>query len=254
MNVIESEQLSTRVRNSLLPQNAPVTEGFIGSGYGMRTDPFTGQLAMHAGVDFAANVGTPIFAAAGGVVIAAEQHPAYGNAVSIDHGNGLVTMYAHASKIVVKGGEIVKRGQKMAEVGTTGRSPGPPLHLEVHVNDVPKNPGKFLAQQKPGSPLADLVGRGASEARRRHDMKPAFSATAIPGDSVANPESATPIEPPAIAPPGATEKAPAAAVLLPPADPSHAAAAHEVVPPRAIEPGAGGQDDPGLASGDSGSR
>ncbi len=254
MNVIESEQLSTRVRNSLLPQNAPVTEGFIGSGYGMRTDPFTGQLAMHAGVDFAANVGTPIFAAAGGVVIAAEQHPAYGNAVSIDHGNGLVTMYAHASKIVVKVGEIVKRGQKIAEVGTTGRSTGPHLHFEVHVNDVPQNPWKFLAQQKPGSPLADLVGRGASEARRRQDMKPAFSATAIPADSVANPESATPIAPPAIAPAGATEKAPAAAVLLPPADPSHAAAAHEVVPPRAIEPGAGGQDDPGLASGDSGSR
>jgi murein DD-endopeptidase MepM/ murein hydrolase activator NlpD len=157
MDVIQSELLAAQVRRALLPQNTPVMEGFVGSGYGMRTDPFNGQLAMHAGVDFAAPIGTPIFAAAGGVVISAEQHPVYGNAVTIDHGNDLSTLYAHASKILVKVGDIVKRGQKVAEVGTTGRSTGPHLHFEVHVKGAPQNPSKFLAQQKGNSPLAGLA-------------------------------------------------------------------------------------------------
>jgi murein DD-endopeptidase MepM/ murein hydrolase activator NlpD len=156
MDVIQSELMAAQVRRALLPQNTPVMEGFVGSGYGMRSDPFNGQLAMHAGVDFAAPIGTPIFAAAGGVVVSAELHPVYGNAVEIDHGNDLTTLYAHASKLVVKVGDIVKRGQKVAEVGTTGRSTGPHLHFEVHVKGQPQNPSKFLAAQKGNSPLAGL--------------------------------------------------------------------------------------------------
>lgn len=157
MDVIESELVSAQVRRALLPQNTPVSEGFVGSGYGMRTDPFTGQLVMHAGVDFAAPTGTPIYAAAGGVVASAETNPVYGNKVEIDHGNGLSTLYAHASKLVVKTGDIVKRGQKIAEVGSTGRSTGPHLHFEVHVKGVPQNPSKFLLAQKAGSPFAPLA-------------------------------------------------------------------------------------------------
>jgi murein DD-endopeptidase MepM/ murein hydrolase activator NlpD len=164
MDVIESELVSAQVRRALLPQNTPVSEGFVGSGYGMRTDPFTGQLAMHAGVDFAAPVGTPIYAAAGGVVAAAEMNPVYGNTVQLDHGNGLSTLYAHASRLVVKPGDIVRRGQKIAEVGSTGRSTGPHLHFEVHVNGVPQNPLKFLLAQKAGSPFAPLV---AADSRGR---------------------------------------------------------------------------------------
>ncbi|MEW5882101.1 MAG: M23 family metallopeptidase [Pseudomonadota bacterium] len=164
MDVIESELVSAQVRRALLPQNTPVSEGFVGSGFGMRTDPFTGQLAMHAGVDFAAPTGTPIFAAAGGVVATAEANPVYGNSVLIDHGNGLSTLYAHASKLVVKTGDIVKRGQKIAEVGSTGRSTGPHLHFEVHVNGVPQNPSKFLLAQKAGSPFAALA---AADSRGR---------------------------------------------------------------------------------------
>lgn len=164
MDVIESELVSAQVRRALLPQNTPVSEGFVGSGFGMRTDPFTGQLAMHAGVDFAAPTGTPIFAAAGGVVATAEANPVYGNSVLIDHGNGLSTLYAHASKLVVKTGDIVKRGQKIAEVGSTGRSTGPHLHFEVHVNGVPQNPSKFLLAQKAGSPFAALT---AADSRGR---------------------------------------------------------------------------------------
>ncbi len=161
MDVIESELLSTSVRNALLPRNTPVIEGFVGSAFGMRADPFTGQYSMHSGVDFAAPSGTFIFAAAGGVVTMAEVHPAYGNTIQIDHGNDLSTLYAHASRIDVKVGDLVKRGQKIGAVGSTGRSTGPHLHFEVHVKGVPQNPSRFLAGVKPGSPLAPLVGREA---------------------------------------------------------------------------------------------
>jgi murein DD-endopeptidase MepM/ murein hydrolase activator NlpD len=169
MDVIQSELMAAQVRRALLPQNTPLAEGFVGSGYGTRTDPFNGQLAMHAGVDFAAPLGTPIFAAAGGVVIAAEPHPVYGNAVTIDHGNDLSTLYAHASKLMVKVGDLVKRGQKIAEVGTTGRSTGPHLHFEVHVKGQAQNPAKFLAQQKGNSPLAGLAPATASKPARRSE-------------------------------------------------------------------------------------
>jgi len=108
---------------------------------------------MHTGVDFAAPVGTPIFAAAGGVVVSAEMHPEFGNLVEVDHGNGLSTIYAHTSRMLVKVGDIARRGQKIAEVGTTGRSTGPHLHFEVHVNGVPQNPSKYLASLR-----SDQVG------------------------------------------------------------------------------------------------
>ena len=113
--------------------------------FGWRIDPFTGRSALHTGLDFQADPGTPILAAAGGVVVAQEFHPAYGNMVEVDHGNDLVTRYAHASRLLVKKGDLVKRGQKIADVGTTGRSTGPHLHFEVLVQGVPQDPQKFLA-------------------------------------------------------------------------------------------------------------
>lgn len=161
MDVIESELMSAQVRRALLPQNAPISEGFVGSGFGNRVDPFTGQVSMHAGVDFAAPVGTPIFAAAGGVVVAAETHPMFGNMVEVDHGNQMSTLYAHASKLLVKQGEIVKKGQQIAAVGSTGRSTGPHLHFEVHVNGQPQNPARFLARGKDGSPFDVLTAEPA---------------------------------------------------------------------------------------------
>jgi murein DD-endopeptidase MepM/ murein hydrolase activator NlpD len=144
LNLIESELMNQRVRGKLLPTSQPV-EGFNGSGFGWRIDPFTGRSAMHNGIDFNAPPGTPIYAAAGGVVVSSELHPGFGNMVDIDHGNDLVTRYAHASKVFVKAGEIVKRGQKIAEVGSTGRSTGPHLHFEVHVRGVAQDPMKFLS-------------------------------------------------------------------------------------------------------------
>ena len=150
MNVVESELVAKETRDALLPHGTPVSEGFVGSGYGMRTDPFTGEMSMHTGVDFAAPVGTPILAAAGGVVVSAETRPDFGNMVEIDHGKGVSTMYAHTSRMLVKSGDFVRKGQKIAEVGTTGRSTGPHLHFEVNVNGVPQNPSKYLASLRSG--------------------------------------------------------------------------------------------------------
>ena len=151
LEVIEAELQSQQVRQALLPNSKPIADGFVGSGFGWRTDPFTGQMARHEGMDFAAPPGTPIHSAAGGVVLSAEFHPEYGNVVEIDHGNELKTRYAHALRVVVRPGDLVKRGQKIAEVGNTGRSTGPHLHFEVLSKGVAQNPAKFLAA--PGNPL-----------------------------------------------------------------------------------------------------
>jgi murein DD-endopeptidase MepM/ murein hydrolase activator NlpD len=142
--LIESRLLEGRLAQLLVPSTTPVA-GPVGSGFGFRTDPITGRGALHMGLDFPADVGTPIVAAAGGVVINTEVHAAYGNMVDIDHGSGLVTRYAHASKLLVKTGDLVKRGQAVAQVGNTGRSTGPHLHFEVLVDGVPQNPARFLA-------------------------------------------------------------------------------------------------------------
>lgn len=150
LGLLDSELMDERVKKNLLPSTLPVAAQWNASGYGWRIDPFTGERAMHEGVDFVAERGTPIVAAAGGVVVTAEYHPQYGNMVEIDHGNGLTTRYAHASRLLVKQGALVKRGQRIAELGSTGRSTGPHLHFEVRFNGAPQNPSRFLqnAQQQ----------------------------------------------------------------------------------------------------------
>jgi murein DD-endopeptidase MepM/ murein hydrolase activator NlpD len=142
--MIESRLLESRLKSLMVPNSAPV-RGPVGSGFGFRSDPFTGRTALHTGLDFPTDTGTPVLAAAGGMVLLTEAHAAYGNLVEVDHGNGLVTRYAHTSKMLVKAGDIVRRGQPIAEVGTTGRSTGPHLHFEVLVDGVPQDPAKFLA-------------------------------------------------------------------------------------------------------------
>lgn len=152
--LIESHLFEKRLEALMVPSSAPVI-GPIGSGFGFRTDPFTHRPALHTGLDFPADPGTSIMAAAGGVVLSAGPHPQYGQLVELDHGNGLVTRYAHTSRMLVKQGDLVKRGQKIAEVGNTGRSTGPHLHFEVLVEGVQQNPSKFLAsQQRPAAPNA----------------------------------------------------------------------------------------------------
>ncbi len=143
--LIESRLFEKRMAALMVPSSAPV-DGPVGSGFGFRADPFTHRTALHTGLDFPADPGTAIMAAAGGVVMSAGPHPQYGQLVEVDHGNGLLTRYAHTSRMLVKQGDIVKRGQKIAEVGNTGRSTGPHLHFEVLVDGVQQNPARFLAQ------------------------------------------------------------------------------------------------------------
>lgn len=144
MAVVESRLFEQKVRNMMVPTQQPVSVGNLGSVFGWRIDPFTGRSALHTGLDFQAETGTAILAAAGGVVVTQENHPAYGNMIEVDHGKDLITRYGHASKVFVKKGDLIKRGQKIAEVGTTGRSTGPHLHFEVLVRGVPQDPQKFL--------------------------------------------------------------------------------------------------------------
>lgn len=148
-SLLESELLARWAEKSRLPTVLPVNSQWNASTFGWRIDPFTGARALHEGVDFVAGVGTEIVAAAGGVVIAAELHPQYGNMVEIDHGNGLTTRYAHCSKLAVREGQVVKPGEHIAEVGTTGRSTGPHLHFEVRMNGVAQNPNRFLERALP---------------------------------------------------------------------------------------------------------
>nr|MDP2192697.1 M23 family metallopeptidase [Rhodoferax sp.] len=145
MTVLESRLFDQKIRNMMVPTQPPVTAGNLGSLFGWRIDPFTGRSALHTGLDFQADQGTLILAAAGGVVVTQEFHPAYGNMIEVDHGNDLMTRYAHASKTFVRRGDLIKRGQKIAEVGTTGRSTGAHLHFEVLVQGIPQDPQKFLA-------------------------------------------------------------------------------------------------------------
>jgi len=144
LTVVESRLFDQKVRKMMIPTQHPIDGGHLGSPFGWRIDPFTGRSALHTGLDFQAEPGAPIVAASGGVVVTQEWHPAYGNLVEVDHGNGLITRYAHASRVLVRKGDLVKRGQKIAEVGSTGRSTGPHLHFEVLVAGIPQDPMKFL--------------------------------------------------------------------------------------------------------------
>jgi len=145
LTAVESRLFDQKIQRAMVPTEQPVKAGRVGSPFGFRIDPITGGSALHTGLDFPSDVGTPIYAAAGGVVVVQEYHNAYGNMVEVDHGNELITRYAHSSKVFVKKGDIVKRGQKIAEVGSTGRSTGPHLHFEVWVSGVPQDPQRFLS-------------------------------------------------------------------------------------------------------------
>lgn len=144
MTVIESRLFEQKIKKMMVPTQVPVPEASLGSTFGWRIDPITGRSALHTGLDFPATPGTAIFAAAGGMVVTQEFHAQYGNMLEVDHGNNLITRYAHTSKVLVKKGDLIKRGQKIAEVGNTGRSTGPHLHFEVLVQGVPQDPQKFL--------------------------------------------------------------------------------------------------------------
>jgi murein DD-endopeptidase MepM/ murein hydrolase activator NlpD len=144
LEVLEALLVQTSTTRKFLPSLRPVADGWYSSNFGFRIDPFSGQSSFHEGIDFVAETGTPVVAAASGKVVYAGWHPQYGKMLEIDHGNGLVSRYAHASNLAVGDGDLVVRGQHIANVGSTGRSTGPHLHFEVRLNGVPQNPARFL--------------------------------------------------------------------------------------------------------------
>jgi murein DD-endopeptidase MepM/ murein hydrolase activator NlpD len=144
LRVLEALAMQDSANRKFMPTLAPIIDGWFSSNFGYRIDPFTGLKSFHEGIDFPAEPGTPIVAAASGKVVAAEVHPQYDRMTEVDHGNGLISRYAHASQIFVKEGDLVVRGQRIAMVGSTGRSTGPHLHFEVRLYGVPQNPARFL--------------------------------------------------------------------------------------------------------------
>ncbi|MBL0291573.1 MAG: M23 family metallopeptidase [Betaproteobacteria bacterium] len=144
LGVLEALLVQDSANRKFLPTLLPILDGWHSSNFGYRIDPFTGTQSFHEGIDFPAETGTPIFAAASGKVVEAGFHPQYGKVIEIDHGNGLLSRYAHASQVLVQDGELVVRGQRIGAVGSTGRSTGPHLHFEVRLNGVPQNPARFL--------------------------------------------------------------------------------------------------------------
>jgi murein DD-endopeptidase MepM/ murein hydrolase activator NlpD len=119
-------------------------KGWVSSDFGVRRDPFDGRRRMHEGLDISTRTGTPVLATAAGIVREAGSEPGYGKLVVIDHGYGFSTAYGHNSRILVKVGQRVRRGDVIAAAGNTGRSSGPHVHYEVRLNGVPVNPKKYL--------------------------------------------------------------------------------------------------------------
>jgi murein DD-endopeptidase MepM/ murein hydrolase activator NlpD len=144
MNFVEADVLQSSVLKEMLPNITPVSSAYRSSGYGWRIDPIRGRKAFHEGLDFSAVRGASIYAAGDGIVTTSERTHNYGNLVKVNHGSGLETRYAHASKLLVKKGERVVKGQVIALVGSTGRSTGPHLHYEIRLNGSPLNPRKYL--------------------------------------------------------------------------------------------------------------
>ena len=143
-NKMEAILLKRSVLKETLPSLYPIDAPYTSSSYGWRMDPILGKRAFHEGIDFSAPIGEPIFATAGGIVVEAGRSGAYGNLVTINHGGGLQTRYAHISKILVKKGDIVQKEQLIAFVGNTGRSTGPHLHYEIRYKKRSLDPKQYL--------------------------------------------------------------------------------------------------------------
>ena len=143
-NKMEAMLLKQSVLKETLPTLYPVDVPYSSSSYGWRMDPIIGKRAFHEGIDFSAAHGEPIYATAGGIVKKASRAGAYGKLITINHGGGLQTRYAHLSKILVKKGDIVKKQDLIAYVGNTGRSTGPHLHYEIRLNKHSLDPKQYL--------------------------------------------------------------------------------------------------------------
>jgi murein DD-endopeptidase MepM/ murein hydrolase activator NlpD len=143
----------TRALVNVLPAAWPIIGKLMG-GYGQRSDPFSGEGAMHTGIDISAPVGAPVKATGDGVVIHSSWNGGYGRCVIIDHGNGYQTWYAHLSRMDVMEGQEIRQGEILGQVGTTGRATGPHLHYEVRIHSTPVNPYRFMQRSAELKPAA----------------------------------------------------------------------------------------------------
>jgi murein DD-endopeptidase MepM/ murein hydrolase activator NlpD len=144
LSLLEDVIMRSELMKEARPAGRPIGKGWISSYYGKRTDPFSGKIEMHKGMDFAGKKGSDIKAVASGVVTWSGERYGYGNLVEINHGNGYVTRYGHNDAILVKVGDAVERGQTISKMGSTGRSTGPHVHFEVLLNDRQIDPIRFV--------------------------------------------------------------------------------------------------------------
>jgi murein DD-endopeptidase MepM/ murein hydrolase activator NlpD len=144
LNILDALLTSRDLTQESLLGGAPVANAWITSPFGYRKDPFTGKTAFHSGIDFTARTGTKVSSVAAGVVSWSGRHPEYGNMVEIRHTGGLKTLYAHNSSILVKAGDVVKKGQVIALAGSTGRSTAPHVHFEVYRNGRVVDPSSYI--------------------------------------------------------------------------------------------------------------
>ena len=144
LDTLEALLADRKLQDDVFLAGRPIKKGWMSSRYGRRTDPFTGGVDWHPGVDFAAKENSDIIAVASGVVTWADDRYEYGKMVEINHGNGFITRYAHCKSLLVKPGDIVKKGQTIGLVGSTGRSTGPHVHFEVHKNGRVVDPASYI--------------------------------------------------------------------------------------------------------------
>ncbi len=144
LSLLEDVIMRSELMKEASPAGRPISKGWISSYYGKRTDPFSGKIEMHKGMDFAGKKGSDVVAVASGVVTWTGERSGYGHLVEINHGNGYVTRYGHNEDIVVKVGDSVERGQTISKMGSTGRSTGPHVHFEVLLNDRQIDPIRFV--------------------------------------------------------------------------------------------------------------
>jgi len=147
LEILESMLRDQDYRDAQQITGRPVTWGWMSSGFGKRVDPFSGKMAWHAGIDFAGKNGSEVIAVASGVVTHAGKRSGYGQMVEINHGGGYVTRYGHHASLLVKVGDIVKKGQAIGTMGSSGRSTGPHVHFEVLKDGRKVDPARYVARR-----------------------------------------------------------------------------------------------------------
>jgi murein DD-endopeptidase MepM/ murein hydrolase activator NlpD len=148
LELLESMLATRKYHDDVALAGRPVDKGWMSSGFGRRVDPISGRMAWHAGVDFAGKSGSNVVAVASGVVVYAGTRQGYGKLIEISHGGGYVTRYGHHEELLVGVGDVVKKGQTIGRMGSTGRSTGPHVHFEVLKDGRPVDPGRYVARQR----------------------------------------------------------------------------------------------------------